>query len=140
MGISKKLMLSSITAALALTIGGSTGAFAASEQNPAIESDPPMTIMVNWTGTAYLQSYGLWSNVTSSNNIFPDRPQVTNHTGNKGAIKVRIVDENMIQIGNAYTVSVGATVTMDRIPAFSGVYTLQATPYYDAGYYTISID
>lgn len=94
---------------------------------------------VNWTGTAYL-SKGKWCNVTSSNNIFPDKPQVTNASGNKGTIEVRIINEKGEIVGSKKTIKVGKTVTLDNIPAFSGTYTLQAKAIDKSGTYTISID
>lgn len=138
MRFSKKVMMSSLTAVLALTIGGS-GTFAASESTTSNESDPPMHIMVNWTGTTYV-SQSSWVNITSSNNLFPDSPLVTNHISNPGRLKVRIINSNGAQVGQVKYVSVGQSVRMDQIPAFSGTYTLQAIAEYTAGSYTISID
>ena len=78
--------------------------------------------------------------VTSSNNIFPDSPKVTNYDSNPSTIKVRILNSNGAQVGETKSIAPGQTVRLDRIPAFSGTYTLQACPDGDSGYYTISID
>lgn len=94
---------------------------------------------VNWTGKAYLVT-NAWSNITSSNNLFPDRPKVTNYASNKGTIKVRILNGNGAIVGAVKTVKKGESVTMDKIPAFSGTYTLQGMAVDTEGSYTINID
>ena len=80
-----------------------------------------------------------WCNVTSSNNLFPDSPKVTNDASNPCSIKVRIVNEAGAVVGKEKEVEVGKSVTMDKIPALSGTYTLQAYSE-TAGNFTISID
>ncbi len=94
---------------------------------------------VNWTGNAYISNEN-WCNITSSNNFFPDSPKVTNHAGNPGTIKVRVIDNTGKQIGNEKTIKVGNSTTLDQIPAFSGTYTLQAKASKDSGIFTITID
>lgn len=94
---------------------------------------------VNWTGVAYV-SKAYWCNITSSNNLFPDSPLVTNHAGNPGEIKVRIINEDGKQVGETKTVKAGKSVRMDQIPAASGTYTLQAKATKTNGNYTITID
>ncbi len=94
---------------------------------------------VCWSGSAYV-STSYYCNVTSSNNIFPDSPKVTNNANNPGTIKVRIINSSGQQVGEVKTIAVGESVTMDQIPAFSGTYTLQAKATATSGYYTISID
>ena len=94
---------------------------------------------VCWSGSAYV-STSYWCNVTSSNNIFPDSPTVTNNANNPGNIIVRIVNQHGQQVGEIKNVAAGYSVTMDQIPAFSGTYTLQAMAVTTSGYYTISID
>ena len=94
---------------------------------------------VNWTGKARLGT-GNYYNVTSSNNIFRDSPKVTNHAGNPGTIKVRIINSKGKKVGRTKTIKAGKTVKMDKIPALSGTYTLQAMAVDKAGSYTITID
>ena len=93
---------------------------------------------VNWMGNAALTA-GKWVNIMSSNNIFPDSPLVTNHSGNKGVIEVRILNQHWQQVGSIKSVGTGESVRMDQIPALSGNYTLQGRPLL-SGTYTISID
>lgn len=95
--------------------------------------------LVNWSSTAYL-TLNAYSNVTSSNNLFADRPLVTNSASNPGPIMVRVVNSNGQVIGSPKTILTGQSVRLDQIPAFSGTYTLQAQAYRSAGYYFISID
>lgn len=95
--------------------------------------------LVNWSSTAYL-TLGAYSNVTSSNNLFADRPLVTNSASNPGPIMVRVVNSKGQVIGSPKTILTGQSVRLDQIPAFSGTYTLQAQAYTRAGYYSISID
>ena len=82
---------------------------------------------------------GKWVNIMSSNNVFPDSPLVTNHSGNKGVIEVRILNQHWQQVGSIKSVGTGESVRMDQIPALSGNYTLQGRPVL-SGTYTISID
>lgn len=91
---------------------------------------------VNWTGKARLGT-SVYYNVTSSNNIFRDSPKVTNHSGNPGRIKVRIINSKGEQVGKAKEIKAGSSVRMDRIPALSGTYTLQAKALDKEGSYTI---
>ncbi|EJQ42767.1 hypothetical protein IEQ_05146 [Bacillus cereus BAG6X1-2] len=94
---------------------------------------------VNWSGSAYLTT-SAYSNVTSSNNIFNDRPTVTNYAGNKGSIKVRVVDSSGKQIGGVKEIAKGKSVKLDSIPWNSGTYTLQAKAISSNGSYSISIN
>ncbi len=98
------------------------------------------TIMpyINWNGATYLTT-GNYSNVATSNNLFPDSPTVTNGTGNPGTITVRVVGSNGAQIGKTKTIKAGKSVQLDRIPALSGTYTIQAKAS-KAGTYNISVD
>lgn len=93
---------------------------------------------VNWKGLAYLAKEQ-WCNVTSSNNIFDDKPTVTNDASNPADICVRIINAAGAQVGEIKLVMVGESVTMDKIPWNSGTYTLQAYTS-TAGNYMISID
>lgn len=93
---------------------------------------------VKWSGTANLVK-GKYMNITSSNNIFPDQPTVTNDEGNPGDVTFRIKNEKGEIVGTAKTAKPGKSVKMDKIPAFSGDYTLQGKATVD-GEYTISID
>ncbi len=53
---------------------------------------------VNWKGSAYLAEKQ-WCNVTSSNNIFSDKPKVTNDASNPASIRVRIINGSGAQVG-----------------------------------------
>lgn len=103
---------------------------------PQVEDIRPL---VNWGSTAYLTT-NAYSNVTSSNNIFNDRPLVTNSANNPGPIMVRIVNTAGQVIGSTKTILTGRSVRLDAIPAFSGTYTLQAKATTKTGNYFISID
>lgn len=123
-------------------VSASTSALAAEipdQKELSINEENIIQPRVNWTGNARLSTDGYY-NVTSSNNIFRDSPKVTNHAGNPGTIKVRIINGNGKQVGNTKEIKAGKTVTMDQIPAFSGTYTLQAKAISKAGSYTITID
>lgn len=135
-----KIIISSVLVSTIL-LGASVTTFASNSNdslNNSVESIEKGA-KVKWKGTAYL-SKGNWCNVTSSNNIFPDSPKVTNYGSNPSTIKVRILNSNGAQVGETKSIAPGQTVRLDRIPAFSGTYTLQACPDGDSGYYTISID
>lgn len=122
-------------------VSASTSALAAEipdQKELSINEENIIQPRVNWTGNARLSTDGYY-NVTSSNNIFRDSPKVTNHAGNPGTIKVRIINGNGKQVGNTKGIKAGKTVTMDQIPAFSGTYTLQAKAISKAGSYTITI-
>lgn len=80
---------------------------------------------VNWTGTAYLTT-SAYSNVTSSNNFFSDRPVVTSNASNIGTISVRVINSKGEQVGSAYAIAPGKSQKLDAIPWKSGTYTLQA--------------
>jgi hypothetical protein len=69
-----------------------------------------------------------------------DRPTVTNAAGNKGAIKVRIINAKGEQVGTVKTVNAGKSAKLDSIPWNSGTYTLQAKAVSSAGTYFITID
>lgn len=103
------------------------------------ENSDKITPRVAWSGTAYVEK-GKWCNVTSSNNIFPDKPKVTNGSASPGKLQVRIVNEAGKIIGSVMDVEVGGSVKMDNIPALSGTYTLQANAVELSGTYYISID
>ena len=123
-----KIIISSVLVSTIL-LGASVTTFASTSNgslNNSIESIEKGA-KVKWKGTAYL-SKGNWCNVTSSNNIFPDSPKVTNYGSNPSTIKVRILNSNGAQVGETKSIAPGQTVRLDRIPAFSGTYTLQACP------------
>lgn len=135
-----KIIISSVLVSTIL-LGASVTTFASNSNdslNNSVESIEKGA-KVKWKGTAYL-SKGNWCNVTSSNNIFPDSPKVTNYDSNTSTIKVRIINSNGAQVGETKSIAPGQTVRLDRIPAFSGTYTLQACPDGDSGYYTVSLD
>lgn len=138
--LKNKIIISSVLVSTIL-LGASVTTFASNSNdslNNSVESIEKGA-KVKWKGAAYL-SKGNWCNVTSSNNIFPDSPKVTNYDSNPSTIKVRIINSNGAQVGETKSIAPGQTVRLDRIPAFSGTYTLQACPDGDSGYYTISID
>lgn len=137
--IQKKRIISILAATIIL--GNSSLTFANSINqniNKEIKTSEKQT-KVKWTGSTYLTS-GQWGNVTSSNNIFPDKPLVTNHANNPGELQVRILNSSGKQVGTTKNVKPGKSVRMDSIPAFSGTYTLQANPVENSGTYTVSID
>lgn len=106
---------------------------------PGIETLNEIESRVKWSGDAYITTTG-YSNVTQSNNVFNDRPKVTNSSGNAGAIKVKIVNSSGADVGNVYTIEKGKTVTLDSIPWDSGKYTLKAKAVEKNGTYTITIN
>ncbi|MFD1394185.1 hypothetical protein ACFQ3L_11460 [Lacticaseibacillus jixianensis] len=95
--------------------------------------------MIYWNSSAHLVT-SAYSNVTSSNNIFDDRPLVTNKAGNKGSIKVRVINQRGAQVGSVKTIGVGKSVRLDTIYWDSGTYNIQAKAVSAAGTYAISID
>lgn len=130
MGICVMLAATSVTAYAAEPMQASTA---------VTENDTRIQPRVNWTGKARL-GLNVYYNVTSSNNIFPDTPTITNHAGNPGKIKVRIVNSKGKIVAGPKEVAAGKSVKLGQIPAFSGTYTLQAMALSKAGSYTISID
>ncbi len=136
--LGRLLMVTGVCASLAVS---PIVAFASESESEVIVADSVQEQIqprVNWSGTAYLAAKQ-WCNVTSSNNVFRDSPKVTNGASNPCSIKVRIVKESGEVVGEEKEVGVGESVKMDKIPAFSGTYTLQAYSE-KAGNYTISID
>lgn len=53
---------------------------------------------------------------------------------------MRIINSKGKKVGRTKTIKAGKTVKMDKIPALSGTYTLQAMAVDKAGSYTITID
>ncbi|TSB47837.1 hypothetical protein [Alkalicoccobacillus porphyridii] len=98
-----------------------------------------MGILVNWNGTVYLTT-SAYSNVTSSNNIFNDRPAVTSDASNGGKIRVMIVNSKGAQVGGTKDISPGKSVKLEKIPWNSGTYTLKAKALNKSGTYRIGID
>lgn len=94
---------------------------------------------VKWKGDAYITTTG-YSNVTESNNVFNDRPLVTNASGNFGAIKVKVTNSEGAQIGSVHTIEKGESARLDSIPWNSGKYVLKAKAVEKNGTYTISIN
>lgn len=132
----------SIALALAVASSMSITAFAASEsatpQNDTAVANEDVSPYIHWTGTAKLTT-GDYSNITSSNNIFPDSPLVTSDANNPGSVTIRVVDDAGGQIGETKTVSAGSSVRLDQIPALSGTYTIQGKATV-AGTYTFTVD
>ena len=135
----KKLIAGTVVCTIVLVGGvfGTQSVFATESyseaQNGVVEPQ------VNWSGNAYLTT-AAYSNVTSSNNVFNDRPTVTNDSGNLGTITVKIVNSSGEQIGGTKTISKGKSVKLDSIPWNSGTYTLKAKASSKNGTYRISID
>lgn len=94
---------------------------------------------INWSGNAYLVTTA-YTNVTSSNNVFTDAPTVTNDSGNKGAIKVKVVDEAGNQVGTVKTLEKGKSAKLSDIPWNSGTYTIKAKAVDKEGSYRISVN
>lgn len=128
-----------IASCLSLSILGVSTASNIANAEELTSSDGEITPYVSWSGSAYLVT-DVYSNVTSSNNIFPDSPTVTNNVSNAGSIKVRIVNSSGKQVGSAKEIRKGKSVVLDKIPAGSGTYTLQAKAIDKEGRYLISID
>ena len=134
----KKIIIASC---LSLSIlGVSTAPSIANAEKLTGESESvEITPIVNWSGQAYLTT-SAYSSVTSSNNVFNDRPTVTNGTGSPGPIKVKIVNADGKQVGTVKEVGKGKSVKLDTIPWNSGTYTLRAMAVNKDGQYTISIN
>lgn len=128
-------MLSTIL--LSVSISGSQSADAATGNQISVRSTA--ATMIYWSSTAYLVT-NAYSNVTSSNNVFNDRPAITNNAGNKGSIRVKVVNSNGAQVGAVKTIGKGKTVRLDSIPWNSGTYTIKAMAVSAAGTYAIKVD
>lgn len=130
-----------IVSLMSLSLLG-TSLFITAASASQVSNDTPtheVTPRVKWSGSAYLTTKA-YSNVTSSNNIFNDSPLVTNGAGNKGSIKVRVVNQSGKQVGSVKTIKKGKSGRMGSIPWNSGTYTLQAKAVSGAGRYSINID
>ncbi|MGG2114185.1 hypothetical protein ABFY60_28040 [Lysinibacillus pakistanensis] len=106
-----------IASCLSLSILGVSAAPIANAEELTGESPETIEVtpFIDWSGKAYLVT-GAYTNVTSSNNIFSDSPLVTNVLGNKGSIKVRVMNEKGAQVGTVKTIAVGKSVKLDSIP------------------------
>lgn len=134
----KKIFLMSILGLIILN--GSNTLVNADEQeaiNPyEVEQINEIYPRISWSGSAYISR--AWTNITASNNLFNDSPKVTNNASNVGTLSIRVINGKGAQVGSVKTVGPGQTVTLDKIPAISGTYTIQGysgTP----GTYTLSI-
>jgi hypothetical protein len=105
----------------------------------SIETTPEITPFIDWSGQAYLITTA-YTNVTTSNNIFNDRPTVYNAAGNPGAIKVKVIDSNNQQVGKVKEIAKGKSAKLDTIPWSSGSYTIKAMAVDKKGQYTINVD
>lgn len=129
-----------ITIICAISIAPMTAVAKSDVQNFQQEQVPISRRRVNWSGTAYI-SDASYTNVTSSNNLFNDRPEVTNNAGNSGTLSFRIINSKGEIVGSSKSCAVGSSVRMDEIPFNSGTYTLQAKAGSGkAGNYSIKID
>lgn len=97
-----------------------------------------VTPRISWSGTVYLNT-SEFREVTTSNNIFSDRPLVKSHIKNPGSVVIRVYDEAGQPIGQNVRVAAGSSVRLDKIPAFSGTYTIEAMAISSSGDYTFSI-
>lgn len=138
--MNKKIIATSLlTGALLIgTISTGTVSASTSEQDN-IKQDNQISPRVKWSGNAYLTT-SAYSNVNSSNNFFNDRPVVTNSSGNKGSIKVMVMNARGQQVGSVKTIAKGKSARLDSIPWNSGTYTLRAKASSKNGTYLISID
>lgn len=143
MKLSKIVLSSAAALSLALAVGNTSQADAATTANTdvnvsTVNENHEIMPLINWTGNAYLAK-GIWTNVTGSNNFFKDTPEVTNKAGNPGTVKFRILDGKGNVVDTSGNVAVGASVKLGPIKAFAGNYTIQA--YTDtAGTYSITVD
>lgn len=132
-----------IASCLSLSILGVSAApnIANAEELTSVESKSfeEVTPYINWSGNAYL-IITAYTNVTSSNNIFTDAPTVTNDSGNKGTIKVKVVDEAGNQVGTVKTIEKGKSAKLSDIPWNSGTYTIKAKAVDKEGTYRISVN
>lgn len=111
---------------------------AESDEN-TIKTSTPET-KINWSGYAYLSDEA-WCNIVTSDNLFRDSPTVVNKAGNKGDIRVRVLNEKGVVIIKSTRVSVGNQKKLDKIPFNSGTYTIQGiADKGKAGKYQISVD
>lgn len=94
---------------------------------------------IYWKGTVALNTTS-YTTITDSNNIFPDSPKVISHIDNPGPVSIRVIDEDGQPVGKSYTVAAGNDVTLDRIPAFTGTYTIQGKATMTSGNFTFTID
>jgi len=163
MKLSKIVLSSAATLALALAVGNAPQANASTPENTSVNTATPENTSVNtatpevtdvnestinedigivpainWTGNSYL-TRNVWSNVVGSNNVFRDTPTVYNWAGNPGEAVFRIVDGNGDIVATSGYVKPGSSTKLGPIPAFSGTYTLQASVE-KTGTYTIKID
>ncbi|MFB5269347.1 hypothetical protein ACE41H_21535 [Paenibacillus enshidis] len=137
MNFAKKAALLSAASVLTLALGSSAGVVTAAPAGETQNSNDEVRIMVSWSGTAYLTK-NAFSNITSSNNLFNDSPQVTNGADSPGNVTVRIKNESGQIVGSEKTIAPGKTVRLDQIPWDSGTYTLQGKGSV-TGTYSISI-
>lgn len=89
---------------------------------------------INWSGSAYLTA-NVYSNIVTSNNVFPDNPKVINDANNPGTVLIRVKSSTGEIIGNVKRVAPGQSVTLDTIPAMSGTYVIQGQAGVSGNYY-----
>ena len=139
--------LPAIVLSLALASALSTSAFAAepvqmnnvsADVSSMITTQAEKSPRIKWTGTAQLNP-DVYSNITASNNIFPDSPLITSSSKNPGIVTVRVINSKGNQVGGTKTMRPGESARLDRIPANSGTYTIQGYAEV-AGEYTFSVD
>lgn len=89
---------------------------------------------INWSGSAYLTA-NVYSNIVTSNNVFPDNPKVISDANNPGTVLIRVKSSTGKIIGNVKRVAPGQSVTLDTIPAMSGTYVIQGQAGVSGNYY-----
>lgn len=83
----------------------------------------------------YHASTNVYSNIVTSNNVFPDNPKVISDANNPGTVLIRVKSSTGEIIGNVKRVAPGQSVTLDTIPAMSGTYVIQGQAGVSGNYY-----
>lgn len=132
----KNVLLMSLAATTVLT----TPIFAqTNSQENVIQEEESKSIQprINFNSTVYLDCD--WKQITSSNNLFPDSPLVSNPSDNPGDFQLRVFNDSGVQVGSTKTVSRGTSIRLDQIPALSGYYSVECKASV-SGEYHITID
>lgn len=79
--------------------------------------------------------FNVYSNIVTSNNVFPDNPKVISDANNPGTVLIRVKSSTGEIIGNVKRVAPGQSVTLDTIPAMSGTYVIQGQAGVSGNYY-----
>lgn len=132
--------ISAIVLASTLMLGTTVPASAVSQitNESVYRSSESVQPRINWTGVATL-SKNEWCNIVGENNIASDSPTVFSYANNPAAVTLRVVDSDGQIVGRSKTVYPGHSVTLDRIPWYSGTYTIQGCAQVD-GNFTFKVD